>query len=82
VNYKVAITEMYPQSPPWEPIPYSNYENEDTSLLGSYAILTSIQLPTLLSSIWPSYSVSNSLLGLHDCEDGALCSSKMSATAS
>jgi len=70
VNYKVAITVMYPWSPPWEPLPYSIHENEDTSLLGSYAILTAIELPTLLSSILPSSSVSNSLLGLHDCEDG------------
>jgi hypothetical protein len=62
VNYKVAFTEMYPQSPPWEPLPLSNHESEATSLMGSYTILTGIQLPTLLSSILPSSSVSNSLL--------------------
>lgn len=61
---------MYPRSPPWEPMPYSNHESEAASLLGSYAILTGIQLPTLLRSILPSSSVSNSLLRLQDREDG------------
>jgi hypothetical protein len=69
VNFKAAITEMYQYSPPWEPLPYSNHGSEDTSLLGSYAILTGTQLPTLLSSILPPSSMPNSLLELHDCED-------------